>query len=381
MTKTQDIRAEAEGLLAAFVKAGAEVVDLPVLLPADTLLDLYGEDIRARAYTTDDPDRGELMLRPDFTVPVVEMHLNRAYAASGGQQDSARYSYLGDVFRKQPAGTDRPTEYLQLGYERFDQAGASDGIAADVEVFSLFSRLLGDLGLRAVTGDMGILRAAVACLDTSPARKAALRRHLSRPRRFQALLDRFTGRAAPVPGRADQLADLEARPAEAIIAEAGVQIGARRVGDVVDRVARLRDDASAPLVSRTEADVLASILKLRAPLHEAREHLRDMVVDLPGLADAVETFIKRCAALDASGVDLSALEFEASFGRTTMEYYDGFVFGFLAESRPDLPPVATGGRYDSLTRALGSGVGISAVGGVIRPGLVHDLRQTPEMGR
>jgi ATP phosphoribosyltransferase regulatory subunit len=37
------------------------------------------------------------------------------------------------------------------------------------------------------------------------------------------------------------------------------------------------------------------------------------------------------------------LPFEASFGRTTMEYYDGFVFGFLAPSRPDLPPVAPAG--------------------------------------
>ena len=37
-----------------------------------------------------------------------------------------------------------------------------------------------------------------------------------------------------------------------------------------------------------------------------------------------------------------------------MEYYDGFVFGFT-EARPDLPPVATGGRYDALTRCWGGG--------------------------
>ncbi|MDC3265334.1 hypothetical protein OAU61_04555, partial [Planktomarina temperata] len=42
-----------------------------ILQPADVLLDLYGEDIRARAYVTSDPLRGEQMLRPDFTVPVV----------------------------------------------------------------------------------------------------------------------------------------------------------------------------------------------------------------------------------------------------------------------------------------------------------------------
>ena len=38
-------------------------------------------------------------------------------------------------------------------------------------------------------------------------------------------------------------------------------------------------------------------------------------------------------------------------------------------ARPDLPPVATGGRYDALTRALGGGDAIPAVGGVVRPSL------------
>ena len=50
-----------------------------------------------------------------------------------------------------------------------------------------------------------------------------------------------------------------------------------------------------------------------------------------------------------------------------MEYYDGFVFGFTAENRPDLPVVASGGRYDALTQVLGQGRSIAAVGGVIRP--------------
>ncbi len=65
------------------------------------------------------------------------------------------------------------------------------------------------------------------------------------------------------------------------------------------------------------------------------------------------------------------MPFEASFGRTSMEYYDGFVFGFIA--RDDLPPVATGGRYDALTAVLGQGRAIPAVGGVIRPDLLEAL--------
>ena len=49
---------------------------------------------------------------------------------------------------------------------------------------------------------------------------------------------------------------------------------------------------------------------------------------------------------------------------------DGFVFGFSAAASLNIPPVATGGRYDALTTVLGAGKGVPAVGGVIRPDLV-----------
>jgi ATP phosphoribosyltransferase regulatory subunit len=56
-----------------------------------------------------------------------------------------------------------------------------------------------------------------------------------------------------------------------------------------------------------------------------------------------------------------------------MEYYDGMTFSFVAEGHADWPPVATGGRYDALAAVLGQGRAIPAVGGIIRPGLVHEL--------
>ena len=80
----------------------------------------------------------------------------------------------------------------------------------------------------------------------------------------------------------------------------------------------------------------------------------------------------RLEALDRHGVNVGELDFEASHGRTTLEYYDGFVFSFHAAD-PGLPPIASGGRYDALTRVLGQGRSIPAVGGVIRPALVADL--------
>ena len=364
MTPKAAIRAEGERLLQAFLQAGAVGVETDLLQPAETLLDLYGEDIRARAYVTQDPVRGEMMLRPDFTVPVVQAHM--AHGA-----EPARYAYLGEVFRKQARGSGRASEYLQVGYEVFDRQSPE---AADAEVFALFRDLLAGLNLRPVTGDIGILMAAVRGLETSDRRKAALLRHVWRPVRFRALLDRFAGRA-PVPaGRLRLLERLQAGSPMTLIGEAGSFVGLRAAEEIAARAEALVADAETPPIRATEAALLYDLLSLEAPAGHALNHLRGITPMLPAISPAVDRFAARLDALAAKGVDVATLAFEASHGRTALEYYDGFVFSFLAEG---MPPVASGGRYDALTQVLGQGASIPAVGGVIRPGLVARLRGKP----
>jgi ATP phosphoribosyltransferase regulatory subunit len=361
MTAKAAIRAEGERLLQAFLQAGAVPVETDLLQPAETLLDLYGEDIRARAYVTDDPARGEMMLRPDFTVPVVQAHM--AHGA-----EPARYAYLGEVFRKQDRHSGRASEYLQVGFEVFDRSSPE---VADAEVFALFADLLADLHLRPVTGDIGILMAAVRGLETSDRRKAALLRHIWRPRRFKALLDRFAGRA-PIPtARVRLLERLVTGTPAALIEEAGSFVGLRSVDEITARAEALVADAATPPIKAPEAALLYDLLNLEAPAAAALAHLRGITPMLPAIAPAVDRFATRLEALAARGVDVDRLAFEASHGRTSLEYYDGFVFSFHAEG---LPPVASGGRYDALTAVLGAGAFIPAVGGVIRPELVARLR-------
>ncbi len=363
MSATHPLDAEILRLVEAFQAAGAVLVDLPVLQPADTLLDLYGEDIRARAYTTRDPLAGELMLRPDFTVPVVQMHM-------AGGASPARYAYAGKVFRTQEMYSDRPPEYDQVGFEIFDD---TDPAAADAEVFALVSDVLAPLNLRASTGDIGVLMAAVRGLSAPDTRKVALMRHIWRPRRFRALLDRYAGRVA-VPARRKALIE-RFRAGEDVLAEAGPIIGLRTPEEIAKRVALLAADAAAAPLSGGETDLLDQIVTLRATAPLALERLRDIAVDMPAILPAVVRVEARLEALAARGYDVSALEFEGGYGRSSMEYYDGFVFGFHSVDRPDLPPVATGGRYDALVRALGGGASIPAVGAVVRPALTLQLQE------
>lgn len=346
-------RAEAARLMALFAAAGAQQVEAAILQPASALLDLYGEDIRARAYVTADPLRGELMLRPDFTVPVVQMHMD-----SGA--DPARYAYAGEVFRRQDSDLGRPHEFLQAGFEVF---GGLSAPQADAEVFATLASALADLPLRAATGDIGLLSAAVRGLRTTEARKGALLRHLWRPQRFRALLDRF---GAPRRGALLDLPDP--------FAGAGPEIGLRSRVEVAQRLDALRADAAGPPLAAEEIALIDRLLSLREDAPYALVALRALAADLPAITPAVTAITARLDALAARGVAVETLAFEANFGRTSMEYYDGFVFGLYAEGRPDLPAVALGGRYDALTAVLGRGRAVPAVGGIIRPELVVVLR-------
>ncbi|MDO5704743.1 MAG: ATP phosphoribosyltransferase regulatory subunit [Paracoccus sp. (in: a-proteobacteria)] len=343
-------QAAGQRLLAAFRAAGAVEIAPDVLLPAETLLDLYGEDIRARAYVTADPIRGEMMLRPDFTVPVVQAHME-----SGAEP--ARYCYLGEVFRKQDMGDTRPdtlrdSEYLQAGFELF-----SRDPAADAEVFALFHRLLAPHALTAETGDMGLVMDAVRGLPLPEARRAALLHHIWRPGRFQRLLSRFSTPATP-------------RDFGAVDAPWN---GLRSRDEMAARIDRLRADTAEPPLAPEWQDRLAALMALRAPAPQAVTRLRELAADMPAIAPAVDRIATRLDAIAAKGIDPDSVIFDASHGRSTMEYYDGFTFTFTAPGRAGWPPVASGGRYDALTAVLGRGRAIPAIGGIIRPGLIAEL--------
>lgn len=354
-----EIKTEATRIQALFAAAGAQRVEADILQPAQTLLDLYGEDIRARAYVTADPLQGEMMLRPDFTVPVVQMHME-------SRADPARYTYAGEVFRRQENDETRANEYVQVGYEVFDGQNVA---SADAEVFATVAAALEGLPVRAATGDIGILMAAVNGLRTSDVRRAALLRHLWRPRRFREMLDRFAGRTPVAASRVTLLA------ADDPFADAGAEAGLRSRAEVQHRIDVLRADAAEPPISEEELALIDALLRLRETAPHVLSALRDIAIDMPAIGPAVQQMATRLDALEKRGIDVDTLEFEGSYGRTSLEYYDGFVFGFYATARPDLPPIATGGRYDALTAVLGQGRAVPAVGAVIRPDLVLALKE------
>ena len=122
------------------------------------------------------------MLRPDFTLPIVRLHMEAG-------AEPARYVYCGPVWRRQEFGSDRPREYLQAGFEIFE---AGDPAATDAEVLGLVAA-----GARRRAGrprhrrPRPRLRGRSTRSTPAPRARMALRRHVWRPARFRALLDRY----------------------------------------------------------------------------------------------------------------------------------------------------------------------------------------------
>lgn len=82
------------------------------------------------------------------------------------------------------------------------------------------------------------------------------------------------------------------------------------------------------------------------------------------LGEALDAYDHRLKLLVDAGLDPGEIEFSAEFGRS-LEYYTGFVFEIVVPALGKGSPVAGGGRYDGLLKAVGAPEPVPAVGSAI----------------
>lgn len=367
------LESQARALLELFGRAGYERVAPAVLQPASVFLDQIGEQVRGRTYVFTDIAGEELCLRPDLTVPVSRLYLERHPEAMA----EARYSYNGPAFRFQPLGPSltHPREFRQAGIECF---GVEDKESADIEVLMLAIDAVKSAGLTGFSlrfGDIALFYALIDALDLPERWRLKLRHYFWRPPSFHGLLDKLSKgeRVEPsvaVTSLSQSLAGKSQQDAEdavsTYLAQHGIPLaGNRSLREIAARLLDQTADLRAETLPREVATVIEYYLAVSAPPHEAIEKIA-MIADGAGLdiADALNKVKLRLELMERSGVDLSNATLTTEFGRK-LEYYSGLVFQIEAPGMDMTEPVAGGGRYDRLLSALGAPRLVPAVGSAI----------------
>jgi ATP phosphoribosyltransferase regulatory subunit len=352
---------------APFSEAGAEMVDPPILQPLGALLELAGEALRARLFVVQAEGGVEACLRPDFTVPVARLHLERG--ASEG-----RYAYEGRAFRAAPDHADRAEEFLQIGLEFYGPAGG-DVVGADAEIAALAWRAAAAGGRGDLTlwlGDVALFAAFVDALGLAPPLADRLKRAVARPRLLAAELARSGQTAEPVQGGqlAATLAALRPAEASALLEEvwalAGVErVGGRSAAEIAQRLIARAEAARAPALDPAQAEALRRFLAIEASPAEALAMLGDLAPGNAPFGAAIAAWRERLDRLKAAGAPVAEARFSARLGHT-FDYYDGLTFEVRSAALGEARPVAVGGRYDGLSARLG-GAPARAVGAMVRP--------------
>lgn len=354
---------------APLAAAGAQRVEPPLLQPLSLLLDLAGEAMRARLFVVQAEGGAEACLRPDFTVAVARQHVDRG-AADGC------YYYEGAAFRASQ-GADLAEEFLQLGLERFDAAGA-DPVEADAEVAALAwdaAQAGGRADLSLWLGDVALFAAFVETLSLPQALAARLQRVAGRPRLLGAELARVGETAAPAPrGRlAALLAGLSQAEAADLLEEvwslAGVDpVGGRGPAEIAARLIRRAEAADAPALTEAQASAIREFMAISDGPEAGLARVRALAGGGSGsgsLAQALDAWTRRLDRLRALA-PAATLGFAPALGHA-FDYYDGLTFEVRSQALGPERAVAVGGRYDGLLARLGGAAGARAVGCMVRP--------------
>ena len=343
--------------------AGYMPVDPPILQPADVFLDLVGEDIRTRLFTTEDQAGAELCLRPELTIPICRHHM-----AAGDAARSANYGYLGPAFRFRPGETG---EFIQAGIESI---GREDRLAADAEVLALSSSLASAGGLTdpAITlGDSAIFTAFVEGLGFTPRASRRLRRSLGSRDRVQTALDE-----ASRPSLAGQsvligaLSTADPAEARAMVEEmmglARIEaVGGRTSAEIAERFIEKAARQAAPPMSEAAHSCLEALIHLEVPASDAPDLLQRLAqVAALDLDRTIAIFADRLAAFAERGLPVEMMTF-CGWAGGRLDYYTGFTFEMRDSDDLTTPPAVSGGRFDGLMERLGAPSTVPAVGAAL----------------
>ena len=357
------------GLAGLFARRGYEPVDTPLLEETELFIRKSGGDLSSRLYSFKEPGGYDVSLRPEFTAQVLRL------AATNGIDDlPARFQYAGPVFRypaQEDGGRPDSGQFWQCGAEIVGPRSA----AADGEIIAMAMEGLLSVGARdpAVTvGHVGLmwdvlrpfgLSGRVNLFLVNCVGKLAdggvqeVRDESVRIGLLNEAASRLMGQGMSADGRNEALALVSAVLGETSNPNNSFTGGSRTREEIAERLARKLTQADDPARFDEALELLSAFARLRGSPGDvyagAKDVLRSAGQDasaLQGLSDVVDSALAEGVAEAGVRVDLGLTR--------DIAYYTGMVFDVTAGGLT----VGGGGRYDGLTRALGSNMDVPSLG-------------------
>lgn len=347
-------------------------VDLPIIEAADLFLIKAGDQIVNRLFTFEYHGR-QLALRPEFTAAAAYHYM----VENGDQKPVARWQFGGYVFEDNPNNFSQNNQRYSIGAELI---GMGSWIA-DAEIISMAAQGLIQekiYGWQLTIGHIGLLRRALVQFNLDNRIEHFLLSHL--PSLKQAdlgkpfvleQLDKMLSSNVDTnhlksEWREDKeynlLAESNTQQILNILLDTthrGTTMGGRTRHDIARRLLQKRRRSTERPQVITAIDFLMEWGQISAAPQEAFQAISDLVLPEDTLSQVLLTEWKQVIeTLDAYGIPTDYIKIQPDLARF-WDYYTGVVFELRTTDDIHL---GGGGRYDELSKLLGSKNNVPAVG-------------------
>jgi histidyl-tRNA synthetase len=361
----QLLREAQEKLGSLFARYDYAVLDTPLLEEAELFLRKVGGELAVRMYTFADPGGNRVVLRPEFTAPVVRRYLEIEESMSLPW----RVQYAGPVFRYDPENGRR--QFTQAGVEFIGPASPE----ADAEILDVAFAAPDALGIKGhslTVGDAGVYHSLVDQLGLSERARRFLLSNLLVLKEGADGLERTEKEA-------QRLHFIQAGPSDGAPSAPSLSLDEETYRTVLRHF--LLHTPSELLGQRTSEEIEVRLLnKLRGDRPEQVSKALEIAYRLtsvqgsPGEAlgkarqifaghglssDALDRLAKVLELVSQKDIPTDSLTLDLGLARG-LAYYTGFVFELRHPSVPFV--LGGGGRYDSLVRELGHTSDVPALG-------------------
>jgi histidyl-tRNA synthetase len=352
---------------------GYRQLETPLLEPTELFMRKSGGELASQLYSFTDAGSNSVSLRPEFTSPIMRHYLENESAIDL----PARWQYSGPVFRFDNSRPEASGQFTQVGGELI---GSSE-ISADVELLNLAVAVPTELGLEGWTlrlADLDILNSLLDSVGISDRARSFIIQNMPHLKAGRSAVPSFLdeGRHTHLVGGVNGSTD----PEDAALRQAidglndtqsrsvllgllqwnsADQLGQRTPEDVVERLLHKIRGSDNEGKLRQGLELASDLAAINGAPSQALQKVKETLASA-GADQAAADRLGEIIGLMNSGSDAKGqvvLDFGLVHG---LAYYNGVIFEV---SHPKWAgTLGGGGRYDTLSRALGGSNAVPALG-------------------